>query len=310
VDDMKKTYGILLAVLLTTGSLIAQDYLNPNPPMIKGYKDHPGKVFKNHYFNYITVKDETGENERQSTGHYWEVTYSFDSVFRQKRRIQDFMTQQLNDLGAKLFFQDTSSIHFAIPRETGGNLWGKVLLTSDKVYRLKLIEERVFVNKLEFDVEAECKYDEYVESVELPPRINFIPGSVIARSRYSKFNHFNINYVSKDKISYQQTLMGPYWDLKINVINEQGQVDKRISTVEVLESYYRSTLKAKGTIIKSRSRELIFNLPADDEKTLWVRVMASLDGTYFLRMVLQDNADATLPKSLIERKADSKKTKG
>jgi len=300
---MKITTAIIASFLFLSSTLSAQDYLSPNPPLLKGYKGKEGKVIKNHYFNFIKVKDESGDNERQSTGHYWEVSYVYDSVFRQKGLFEKYMTKQITDAGGVLFWKDTSMIHFAIPRDEGGNLWGNVILSSDKVYRLKLIEERAFINKLVFDSIQNPKYDDFVKAVELPPRVNLLPNTLITQAKYSKFNHLNITFV-KNRKSFRQVLMGPYWNLKLKVVNEEGLTDKRISPVEVMESYYRACLKADGNIIKSRPRELIFSLPVGDESKLWVRVMTSLDGVYFLRMILQENKDETpaLPISEISKK--------
>lgn len=296
---MKIRTGLIVCLLAAFTTLNAQDYLSPTPPILKGYKGKEGKIIKNHYFNFIKVKDASGDNDRQSTGHYWEMSYVYDSVFRQKGIFEEFMTKQITDAGGILFWKDTSMIHFAIPRETEGNLWGNVILASDKVYRLKLIEEKVFVNKLVFDSIQNPMYGDFVVEVELPPRFNLLPKTVINQARYSKFNHLNITFV-KNQQSYRQTLMGPYWNLKLKVVNDKGDTDKRISPVEIMESYYRATLKAGGEIIKSRPRELIFSLPVGDEKKLWVRVMTSLDGVYFIRMVLQDNKDETPALSVSE----------
>ncbi|MEA1875978.1 MAG: hypothetical protein U9N86_03865 [Bacteroidota bacterium] len=296
---MKIKTGLIVCLLAVFTTLNAQDFLSPTPPILKGYKGKEGRIIKNHYFNFIKVKDESGDKDRQSTGHYWEISYVYDSVFRQKGIFEEFMTKQITDAGGILFWKDTSMIHFAIPRETGGNLWGNVILTSDKVYRLKLIEERVFVNKLVFDSIQNPMYDDFVVEVELPPRFNLLPNTLITQTRYSKFNHLNITFV-KNQQSYRQTLMGPYWNLKLKVVKDEGDTDKRVSPVEIMESYYRATLKAGGEIIKSRPRELIFFLPVEDEKKLWVRVMTSLDGVYFIRMVLQDKKDETPALSVSE----------
>lgn len=296
---MKIRIAILVCLLTLFTSLNAQDYLSPSPPVLKGYKGKEGRTIKNHYFNFIKIKDESGENNRQSTGHYWEISYVYDSVFRQKGMFEEFMTKQITDAGGVLFWKDTSMIHFAIPRDTGGNLWGNIILTSDKVYRLKLIEERVFVNKLVFDSIQSPVYDDFVVEVELPPRFNLLPNTLITQTTYSKFNHLKITFV-KNQQSYRQTLMGPYWNLKLKVVNDEGVTDKRISPVEIMESYYRATIKAGGAIIKSRPRELIFSLPVGDDNKLWVRIMTSLDGVYFIRMVLQDNKDETPALSVSE----------
>jgi len=296
---MRIITGIAVCLFTVFSTLNAQDYLSPTPPVLKGYKGKEGRVTKNHYFNFIKVKNESGEKDRQSTGHYWEVSYVYDSIFRQKSIFAEFMSKQITDAGGILFWKDTSMIHFAIPRDKGGNLWGNVILTSDKVYRLKLIEERVFVNKLLFDSIQSPDYDDFVIAVELPARFNLLPNTLITSARYSKFNHLNITFV-KNQQSYRQTLMGQYWDLKLKVVNADGVTDNRISPVEIMESYYRAAIKAGGEVIKSRPRELIFYLPVENDKKLWVRVMTSLDGIYFIRMILQENEDETSALSVSE----------
>ncbi len=293
---MKRSIALWFLLICIGGSIIGQETLTEYPPLLKGYQDNPGKVFKNHYFNYITLKDESGENERQSTGLFWEISYVYDSVFRQKEKFHEFMVNHVKDLGGVLFFQDTSSLHFAIVREGRKNIWGRAQFSSDKSYRLKIIEERPFDNKLSFDESFVPQYDDLVEPVNMPPRIGILPSSVINRARYSKFNHFRITYVSESRESFEQKLMGPFWDLKLSVINEEGAVDKRVSTIEIMESYYRAVRQAGGTILKSRPREMIFYLPIQDQdKKLWVRLMTSLDGVYYLRMILQANEDETPP---------------
>jgi hypothetical protein len=96
--------------------------------------------------------------------------------------------------------------------------------------------------------------------------------------------------------------MGPYWEFKIEVQDENGDVDKRISYIEVLESYYRTAMKAGGNIVKNRAREIIFNLP-DDGFTLWVRVMVSMDGVYFIKMIKQMPDDFKEPQPLYAQQA-------
>ena len=88
--------------------------------------------------------------------------------------------------------------------------------------------------------------------------------------------------------------MGPYWDLKVEVRNLEDDVDKSISTVEIMESYYRACQNAGGTIIKSRPRELLLRLP-DNQSSLWCRITASLDGVYFVKVVMMDDKDKTPP---------------
>ena len=191
---MKIITGIAVCLFTVFSTLNAQDYLSPTPPVLKGYMGKEGKITKNHYFNFIKVKNESGEKDRQSTGHYWEVSYVYDSVFRQKSIFAEFMSKQITDAGGILFWKDTSMIHFAIPRDNGGNLLGNIILTSDKVYRIKLIEEKVFVNKLMFDSIQSPDYDDFVIAVELPARFNLLPNTVITSARYSKFNHLNITF--------------------------------------------------------------------------------------------------------------------
>lgn len=302
---MKMRAGIVVCLLFAFTILNAQEKLSTTPPVLKGYMGKAGKVTKSHYFNFIKVKDESGEKTRQSTGNYWEVSYVYDSVFRQKASFSEFMIKQIKDAGGILFWNDTTQIHFAIPSDTTGNLWGSVSLTSDKVYRLKLIREQVFQNKLKFDTIQILKYKEFVTPVKLPARINVFPNSVIERARYSKFNHSYISFI-KDKRSNRQTLMGPYWDIKVLVVNEEGKTDKQISTVEIMESYYRAAIKAGGKIIKSRPRELVFNIPVGDDSKLWVRVLTSLEGVYYLKMTLQADKDAK-PAEPISQKSQTKK---
>lgn len=298
---MYKNSLLLTLVLSLCLSAFSQDDLPPNPPLFKGYKDLPGNVNKNHYFNYIKLKDERGEKERQATGYYWEVSYSYDSIFRQKAMFADFMEQQIKNLGGVLFWHDTTQIHFAVPREDAHNLWGKVLLTSDRVYRLKLIEERSFVNKVDFSAENTVAYDPFVDSIEMPPLAAFLPNSVIERGRYSKFNHMSISFTANN-VAYRQSLMGPYWDLKLYVADQEGETDKRISTVEIMESYYRAALKMNGTILKSRPRELVFHFPYGENQKLYYRVMTSLDGIYYLKIILQNNEDEKEPESAVAPK--------
>ena len=75
-------------------------------------------------------------------------------------------------------------------------------------------------------------------------------------------------------------------------------MDKQVSTVEILESYYRACVKANGKVKKSRPRELVFTLPMN-KATLWVRVTVSLDGVYFVRVVMQDDKDKTEPEKMV-----------
>ena len=292
-------FRILFVLLLALGSVIssAQEKLDTVPPMLKGYQGNEGKLFKNHFFNFITLKDESGENQRQATGRYWEISYIYDSVFRQKDMFAAYVKSEVGKLGGVLFFSDTTQIHFVIPREKQPNLWGKVLLRNDRVYRLQMVEETVFNNKLNLDQPAVPQYDEYVEPVEMPARLGFLPNSMILSCRYSKFNQYRISFTENNR-SYRQMLMGPYWDLKLEVRNEAGETDTRISTVEIMESYYRAAMKAGGTIVKSKPRELIYFIPEKDAR-LYVRVMTALDGVYYIRAVLQNTEDYTAPESTI-----------
>jgi len=264
----------------------------PPAPEFKGYKDKVGKVVKYYSLNYLDILGEEGQQLRQPMGKYWEVNFTYDSVFRQKRKFKDFMINQVLERRGALFFQDTMQIHLVVPEE-GGNVWGRIVLTSDKQYRLRLIKEGPFVNTLVFDVKPEVRFDQFVEQTELPHRINYLPHSLITRVQFSKFNHIEFTWNVKDTI-YTQRVMGPYWDIKLEVRNQEGEIDRTMSTVEVLESYYRACQKAGGSVIKSRPRELILALP-DGKATLWVRVTASLDGVYFLRCVLVDDKDKTAP---------------
>jgi hypothetical protein len=209
------------------------------------------------------------------------------------------MKKQIVDRGGATFYQDTSAIHFTIP-VTNGNLWGKVLLTSNSIYKLRLIKERAFENTVIFDADQTVGFDDYVEKVELPPRITFIPNSVITRAAYSKFNHYTFTYNTKEGNTYRQKLMGPYWDLKIEIQDEEGKVDKRVSYVEIQESYYRAAMKAGGTIVKNRARETVFSLPGD-EFTTWVRTMVTMDGVYFLRIIKVSPEDHQEPELFYTR---------
>lgn len=294
---IRKILLILVLVGFSSG-LIAQQ-LNDYPPLIKGYKGSEGKVIKKYFFNFIKLKDEAGVNERQATGRFWEVNYVYDSIFRQKELFANFMREEITRNNGVLFFQDTSQIHFAIARDSAPNLWGKVTLKSDRVYRVSVIEEVAFENQIVFDAGMMPKFDEFVESIELPPRMGYMPETVITSARYSKFNHFRISYV-KNSRSYSQNLMGPYWDLKCKVADLAGEADSRISAVQIMESYYRSAVKLKGNIIKSKPRELVFNIPVGNDQKLWVRVMTSLSGLYYLKMVLQNDEDEQVPTGAID----------
>ncbi len=276
--------ALFLAAPLST----AQENIWPEVPVFKPYLDKPGKITKYNTFNFLTLRDESGENSRQSTGNYWEVSYVYDSVFRQKSKFRNFVVKQIIDNDGALFFEDTTQVHFAIQRP-GGNIWGRLLLVNDKVYRLRIIKEQSFQNRLVFDGEVEASWNPFIEKVPLPPRIGFIPGCVIVRATHSKFHHVPYTWDHKDTL-FTQKLMGPYWDFKLDAQYPDGTKDTSVSAVEVLESYFRATIKAGGTILKSRPRELIFTLK-EQENTLWVRVMSSIDGTYFVRAVLQKDSE-------------------
>ena len=280
---------LILAFIGFSSGLIAQQ-LNDYPPLIKGYKGSEGKVIKKYFFNFIKLKDEAGVNERQATGRFWEINYVYDSIFRQKELFANFMKEEISRNKGVLFFQDTSQIHFAIPRDDAPNIWGKVTLKSDRIYRVSVIEEIGFENQVVFDSGVKPKFEEFVEAIELPERMGYMPATVVTSARYSKFNHYRITFV-KESRSHSQILMGPYWDLKCKVVDSTGETDSRISSVQIMESYFRSAVKLKGNIIKSKPRELIFNIPVGDDQKLWVRVMTSLNGLYYLKMVLQNNAD-------------------
>jgi len=282
--------------ILYSFSGFAQSGSYPTPPAIKSYKGIPGKVIKYNNFNYLDIRDEDGKNNRQAMGHYWEISYSYDSIFRQKKKFKEFVENQIAESKGSLFFQDTLQVHFVIPSETG-NVWGRLVLASDKLYRLRLIKEVPFVNQIVFDTPAVAVFEKFVDSVALPPRVNYLPKSTITRMQYSKFNHLEFTWNDKDTL-FRQTVMGPYWDIKIEVKNSSGQVDKEVSSVEILESYYRACVKANGKIVKSRPRELIFRLPMN-KATLWCRVTVSVDGVYFVRVVTQSDQDKTVPEKML-----------
>lgn len=294
---MKYFILILLTAWMIPVTTKAQESMDTVPPVIRSYQDNEGRLFKNHYFNFILLRDESGENTRQATGRYWEISYVYDSVFRQKETFGRFMRDQVQELGGALFFADTTQIHFAIPRDTLPNLWGKVLLRNDRVYRLQLIEEIPFSNTVDLLNPLAPRFDAYVEKVDMPEHLSFLPHTVVKNSRFSKFNHYRITFTA-DNRSYSQMLMGPYWDLRLEVVDENGETDKRVSSVQIMESYYRAALKAGGQVIKSKPRELIFYIPEPEAK-LWVRVMTSLDGEYFIRAILQSDADETPPVSAV-----------
>ena len=286
-------------LLFCFSALIAQESKIPPLPVLKGYQNVEGKITKYNSFNYVTIRDKEDKNSRQSTGEYWEVSYKYDSAFRQKLKFADFMIKQIEEKGGTTFYQDTSAIHFAVPAGEN-NLWGKVLLTSNSVYKLRVIREQVFVNTVSMDNGQTAEFEDYVEKVELPPRVGFLPNSVITRATYSKFNHYEFTFTTKDENTYTQKLMGPYWDLKLEVQDDNGEIDKRISYVEIQESYYRAALKSGGEIVKNRARETIFSLPGE-EFTTWVRVMVTMDGVYYLKVVKVFPEDKNEPQLLYSK---------
>jgi len=273
----------------------------PEPPNIKSYKGIPGKVSKYNNFNYLDIRDEAGKNNRQAMGHYWEISYTYDSVFRQKRKFKEFVVNQIVENKGSVFYQDTLQVHFVIPSDAG-NVWGRLVLSSDKAYRLRLIREVPFVNKIQFDTKPVAVYEKFVDSVALPPRINYLPQSVITRIQHSKYDHQEFSWNVKDTL-FRQKVMGPFWDLKIEVMNSKNQVDKQISSVEVLESYYRACVKAGGKIIKSRPKELLFTLP-QNKAVLWCRITVSLDGVYFVRVLIEADQDKSDPEKMVAAPAN------
>jgi hypothetical protein len=273
----------------------------PAPPgNIKPYKGVPGRITKYNNFNYIDIRDESGNNNRQSMGHYWEMSFTYDSVFRQKRKFKEFVENQIAENNGSVLFQDTLQVHFVIPSGSG-NVWGRLILSNDKVYRLRLIQEVPFRNKISFDTEPLVVFDKYIAPVPLPPRVNFLPGSVIARVQQSKYDHQEFTWNTRDTL-LRQKVMGPYWEMKIEVKNAAGQVDRHISSVEILESYYRACVNSGGKVLKSRPKELLFTLPLE-KATLWCRITVSLDGIYFMRSLVQSDQDRTEPQVTINTPA-------
>ncbi|MCD6332808.1 MAG: hypothetical protein J7L89_06005 [Bacteroidales bacterium] len=305
---IKRWMIVGLFFLSGAGALIAQNKSGyPDVPVFKPYLGVPGRIVKYNNFNYLIIPDSSGEHTRQSTGNYWEVSYVYDSLFRQKKKFRDFAIQQIKKNHGILFFQDTLQLNFGI-RKPGGNLWGRFVFLNDRVYRLRLIKETVFINRLKLDTLQDVRYDIAIPPVDLPQRINFLPNSVIKRVTESKYNHYTFTYDVKDTL-YTQVVMGPYWDLKLQVQRPDGKVDKKVSTVEVLESYYRSVLKAGGKIVKSRPRELVFTLPVK-QSTLWCRIMSSIDGTYFMKVLIQSPEDQLpLKKKVLTYRAMSDSSK-
>ncbi len=291
----------LSLTILTALQGFSQAESFPEPPIIKGYKGIQGKVAKYNNFNYLDIKnDSTGKN-RQAMGQYWEIGYTYDSVFRQKRKFKDFVVSQIIEKKGAIFFEDTLQVHFVIP-EPAGNVWGRAVLSNDKSYRLRLIREVPFVNKIQFDTRPVIVFEKFLDSVALPPRINYLPKSVVTRVQYSKYDHQEFTWNEKDTL-FRQKVMGPYWELKIDVRNSNNQVDKQVSSVEVLESYYRACVKSGGKVIKSRPRELLFLLPLT-KASLWCRITVSLDGVYFVRAVLQSDQDKVEPIKMVSASAN------
>ncbi len=268
----------------------------PEPPSIKSYKGVQGKISKYNNFNYLDIRDEADKNNRQAMGRYWEIAYSYDSVFRQKNKFKAFIINQVAENKGVIYFQDTTQVHFVIPSDAG-NIWGRLVLSDDKVYRLRLIRETTFVNSLQLDARPTAVFEKFVDSVALPPRINFFPKSVITRIQSSKYDHQQFTWNVKDTL-YKQKVMGPFWDIKLEARNSRNLVDKQVSTVEILESYYRACVKAGGKIVKSRPRELLFTLTAA-KATLWCRITVSLDGVYFVRVVMEADEEKTPPEIII-----------
>jgi hypothetical protein len=293
----RKPFLIILLLSLTVSAGFSQTVNYPDPPgELKPYQGKPGKITKYNHFNYLDIRNDEDGSHRQAMGNYWEISFNYDSVFRQKRKFKSFIEDQIIEKQGSLLFQDTLQVQFVIPAE-GGNIWGRLILSSDKVYRLRLIREVPFRNKIVFDTKPVAEFGQFITPVNLPPRINYLPNSIIARVQQSKFDHQEFTWNLKDTL-YRQKVMGPYWDMKIEVRNQQGEVDRFVSSVEVLESYYRACVAAGGKVLKSRPKELLFILPLD-ESTLWCRVTVSLDGIYFVRTVLQTDADRTVPEKMI-----------
>ncbi len=295
---MKPGLFILIFSIFLSSALssFAQTETFPTPPSIKSYKGVPGKISKYNNFNYLDIRDDAGNNNRQSMGHYWEISYSYDSVFHQKKKFKEFIINQVTENKGSIFFQDTTQVHFVIPSDAG-NIWGRLALSNDKVYRLRIIREANFVNTLQFDQKPTVGYEKFVDSIALPPRVNYLPKALITRIQHSKYDHQQYTWNVKDTL-YKQKVMGPFWDIKVEVRNNKNAVDKEMSVVEILESYYRACVKAGGKIIKSRPRELLFTLPLD-QATLWCRITVSLDGVYFVRVVIESDQDKSQPEKMV-----------
>lgn len=294
--------------LLPALACFSQTETMPDPPgNIKPYKGKPGRVTKYNNFNYVDIRDEERKTNRQVMGHYWEVSFTYDSVFRQKRKFKEFVENQIIENKGSVLYEDTLQVHFVIPSDAG-HVWGRLVLSNDKVYRLRLIREVPFRNSIRFDTKPQAVFEKYVDSVSLPPRINYFPKSVVTRVQQSKYDHQEFTWNVKDTL-FRQKVMGPYWDLKIEVKTTKGQVDKQLSSVEILESYYRACTEARGNIIKSRPRELVFTLPLD-KATLWCRITVSLDGVYFVRAMIQADQDKTDPEKQLNSPSPQDSTLG
>lgn len=296
MNRKKTSYLVLLLLVIPWISGFSQYENSPEPPSFKSYKGIPGKMSKYNNFNYLDIRNIEGTDTKQVMGHYWEISYNYDSVFRQKRKFQAFLLQTINEMHGDIYYQDTAQINFSVPAENG-NIWGRAMLNSDKSYRLRIIKEARFDNNLHFDSKPIIIFDKFVDSLALPPRITYLPNSVISRAQYSKFDHQEYTWTVKDTL-YRQKVMGPYWDLKVEVRNQKNQVDKQVSSVEILESYYRACVKAGGNIVRNRPRELVFTLPLKGA-TLWARIMISLDGVYFVRTLIESDQDKISPTKLI-----------
>lgn len=282
--------------LLTAIKGYSQPETFPDAPNIKSYKGIPGKVTKYNNFNFLEIKDETGKNLRKVMGHYWEISYTYDSVFKQKRKFKEFILNQIVANNGSVFFQDTLQVQFVMPSEAG-NLWGRLALSNDRVYRLKLIRETPFANQVLFDTKPVAVFDNFVDSVPLPPRLGYLPKSLITRAQHSKYDHQEFTWNIKDTL-FRQKAMGPFWDMKMEVRNSRNLVDKQTSSFEILESYYRAAVQSGGNVIKSRPRELLFTLPLSNA-TLWCRITVSLEGVYFVRALIQADQDRTIPEKMV-----------
>lgn len=282
--------------LLPSVHCFSQAEAFPEPPDFKSYKGIKGKVSKFNNFNYLDIRDEAGNSNRQAMGQYWEISYTYDSVFRQKKKFKEFVDNQIVEKAGTVFYEDSLQVHFVFPSDAG-NIWGRLMISSDKAYRLRLIKETPFKNRIHFDTKPDASYEKFVDSVALPPRLTYLPKSVITRIQFSKFDHQEFTWNVKDTL-FRQKVMGPFWDIKIDVRNSKNLVDKQISSVEILESYYRACVKSGGIVLKSRPRELLFTLPVT-KATLWCRVTVSLDGVYFVKALIEADQDKTNPEKVV-----------